>query len=156
MTVKTQQEALDALQRAAGRIEHATARYSSGGEAVKATAAAIIASAMTERATIYRQLPKLYSGRRPARWLAQLASSDAAMAMDYLAEEWRMRAERHQAEAERIARAALPVFADDGMTYVPGRGRVRRDQDHGMGEFVQRTNDGVRAARLRALDGGQR
>jgi hypothetical protein len=147
MTAKTQQQALDALVRAGQQIETATARYSSGGEAVKAGAARDIAAAMAERATIYRQLPKLYSGRRPARWLAQLASSDAAMAMDYLAEEWRMRAERHQVEAERIERAALPAFADDGMTYVPGRGRVRATSPV-TGESNRK--------RFTSLNGGQR
>jgi hypothetical protein len=107
-----------------------------------------MAAAFASRATIYRQLPTLYSGRRPARWLAQLASSDAAMAMDLVAEEWHMRADRHQAEADAIERQALPVFADDGMTYVPGYGRVRRPAP-------VTTAAGVRAG-LHALDGGQR
>jgi hypothetical protein len=149
MTIRNQAQALDALTRAAGRIEHSAARYSSGGAATKAAAAGIIAEAMAERASIYRQLPKLYSGRRPARWLAQIASSDAALAMDMQAQEWRMRADRHQAEAEAIERAALPAFADDGLTFVPGRGRVRQPAP-----VTDEPN--VRPRELRALNGGQR
>ncbi|HEV8164525.1 MAG TPA: hypothetical protein VGR74_08775, partial [Actinomycetota bacterium] len=112
--------------RAGGRIEHASTRYEGGGAATKAAAASIIAEAMAERASIYRQLPKLYSGRRPARWVAAIAFGDAAMAMDATAETWRRIADRHRAEAEAIERAALPAFTDDGLEFVPGRGRVRR------------------------------
>ncbi len=110
-TTRTQADALDALTAAGVRIERAAERYATGGEAVKAQAARTIAAAYTDRAAIYRQLPKLYSGRRPARWLAVIGSADAALAMELLGEEWRMRADRHDAEAARIERQALPAFA---------------------------------------------
>lgn len=148
MTAKTQQEALDALVRTGQQIETATARYSSGGAAVKAQAARDMAAAFASRATIYRQLPTLYSGRRPARWLAQLANSDAAMAMDSLTEEWRMRAERHQAEADAIERQALPMFeSQPAAGRYPVQSRIRATSPV-TGESNRK--------RFTALDGGQR
>lgn len=136
MNIRTQRQALDALAHAGSVIDVQTRKYATGGAAVKAAAARGLAKAYAERASIYRVLPKLYSGRSATRWLAVISSADSALAMESLAEEWRLRADRHQAEAEQIERQALPAFADDGMEYVPGRGRVRR-------------------AGLVALDGGQ-
>jgi len=132
MSITTQEQALIALTTTTGRVEHLTDRYDSGGAAMKARAARLLADTFAERASIYRQLPKLYSGRKPARWLAQLASSDAALAMELQAESWGQRADAHQAEADRIEQAALIVFDDDGMEYITGRGRVRRTVNGGQ------------------------
>lgn len=146
MSIRTQAEALDALTATTARIESLTATYSSGGAAIQARAARQLSDTFRDRAAIYRLLPKLYSGRRPTRWLATLSSADAAMANDMLTETWRLRSDAHQAEADRIERQALPAFGD-GMEYVPGRGRIRA---------VSPVTGESNRKRFTALDGGQR
>lgn len=140
MSIRTQEEALETIRATAHRIGQLTDRYDSGGAAVKAQTARDMAAAFTVLATAYGQLPKLFSGRRAAPSLVFFASADAAELNERRAEEWSLRADADQAKADAIERQALPAFASD----------------HGMGQFVQKTNDGVRRARLRALDGGQR
>lgn len=153
MSITTQDGALDALRATCTAIGRQVTRYDTGGAAVKAAAALELAGLFTAMAVIYDQLPKLYSGRRPARWLAAMASADAAELNRQRAADWRLRADADQAKADWIERQALPAFADDGMTYVPGLGRVRRQRltDGATGEQMD-----VRSrARLRWLEGGQ-
>jgi hypothetical protein len=151
MSITTQEEALATIRATAHRIGQLTDRYDSGGAAVKAQTARDMAAAFTVLATIYGRLPKLFSGRRAGPSLVFFASADAAELNTHRAEEWSMRADADQAKADAIERQALPVFADDGMEYVPGRGRVIRPR----GGQLNRHNTGATAA-LRALDGGQR
>lgn len=135
MPIRTQEEALETIRAIAHRVGQLTDRYHSGGAAVRAQTARDMSTAFATLAAVYGQLPKLFTGRRAAPSLVFFASSDAAELNERRAEEWSMRADADQAKADAIERAALPGFTDDGMTYVPGRGRVRE---------------------LRALDGGQR
>lgn len=146
MSITTQEGALDALRTTCTAIGRQTTRYDTGGAAVKAAAATELAGLFTAMAVIYDQLPSLYSGRRPARWLATMASGDAAELNRQRADDWTLRAHADQAKAEAIERQALPAFGD-GMEYVPGRGRVRATSP-----VTGESNRGS----LRALDGGQR
>lgn len=149
MGITTQEGALDALRTTCTAIGRQVTRYDTGGAAVKAAAARELAGLFTALAVIYDQLPKLYSGRKPARWLAEMAARDAAELNRQRADEWTLRAHADQAKADAIERQALPVFADDGMEFVPGRGRVRAISPlTGAGERTR--------AELRAMNGGQR
>lgn len=149
MIVKTQEEALATIRATAHRIGQLTDRYDSGGAAVRAQTARDMSAAFASLAVTYGQLPKLFSGRRAGPSLVFFASADAAELNERRAEEWAMRADADQAKADAIERAALPAFADDEMTYVPGRGRVRAVSPlTGVGESSR--------TELRALNGGQR
>jgi len=131
MSITTQEQALATIRATATRLGQLTDRYDSGGAAVKAQAARDMAAAFTVLATVYGQLPKLFSGRRAAPALVDFAAADAAELNQRRAEEWGRQAEVDQAKADAIERQAAPVFADDGMVFVPGVGRVKRvDADY--------------------------
>jgi hypothetical protein len=148
MSITTQEQALATIRATATRIGQLTDRYDSGGAAVKAQAARDLAAAFATLAVVYARLPKLFSGRRAGPSLVFFAASDAEELNSRRAEEWHLRADADQAKADAVERAALPAFADDGMEYVPGRGRVRVDPLTGAGTRSR--------AELRALNGGAR
>jgi hypothetical protein len=148
MSITTQEGALEALRATATAIGRQVTRYDSGGAAVKAAAATELAGLFAAEAAIYDQLPKLYRrGHGATRWLTAMAALDAAELNRRRAEEWTARAIADQAEADAIERQALPAFADDGMVYVPGRGRIRA-----TGPVIGDSN----RKRFTGLDGGQR
>jgi hypothetical protein len=140
MSITTQEGALEALRATATAIGRQVTRYDSGGAAVKAAAATELAGLFTAMAVIYDQLPKVFRGRSSACGLATMASGDAAELNRRRADEWTLRAHADQAKAEEIERQALPAFADDGMEFVPGLGRVRRQRiaDDATGEQMDR------------------
>lgn len=125
-TFTTQQQALAELHQLSAEVTRLTGRYDGGGAAVKAEAAWNLSSTFRMLAALYRGLAGLYRGNEPTRWLMAAAATDAAELNTRRAAEWSSIADMHQAEADRITRVGEAAFADDGMVYIPGRGRLRR------------------------------
>jgi hypothetical protein len=127
----TQTKALETLDQIAQEFATLAGHYWSpaSGDVAQGWQARALAGLQRQRAEVFDQLVKLASsGRNPtgtsARLQAMTARGAAANAR-HLAKTWETTALRHEETAADIAEKARAAFADDGMTYVPGRGRIR-------------------------------
>lgn len=131
MKITTQTQALTELDRITDCIADLVEQYESrgNGDGRKAELAASIHGQLLDRARIYGLLPSLFAGRNPMRAAAQLmlcTAIDAETLALGRAADWDRLAARHAAEHQAALARGAQAFADDGMTYEPGRGRVRR------------------------------
>ncbi len=98
-------------------LDRALRRFQAGGAAVRAETAGTIADLFTARAALARDQQ---NGTTLLGELATIAAeSDRRVAL-----EWTGRQAVYARVAGTIAADASAAF-DDGMTYVPGRGRIR-------------------------------
>jgi hypothetical protein len=94
------------------------------GVSVRARAAQEVADLMHERGEIMKACVDLFP--EDMQELVTMLANGAEEAHRARAEQWGRIAMPLHASADRIAQQGAAVFADDGMAFVAGRGRVRR------------------------------